>query len=151
MQGVLQSSQRQEKAQRGAQILLDLFCGCQGGISSRNTERNNLTVCWGEFSVVPKRDFTGKDHKILSQNIPATISPPVLEPAKFIILMSNVRHEQIHPENILTHSWREKSWTWRSSLELNALMDVSLNLIWAQRQSVLLLKGHSVIREASRF
>lgn len=44
-QSVLQSSQRHEKAQRGAQILLDLFCGCQGEFFYKNTVLNDLNVC----------------------------------------------------------------------------------------------------------
>lgn len=66
-----ESSQRPDKAQCGAQTLLDLFCGCQGEfrLKKKNT-LNVLTVCCGGFSVGPNRDFTGR----VLEKIPATIS-----------------------------------------------------------------------------
>lgn len=66
------STQRPEKAQCAAQVLLDLFCGLSWGNCCRCTELSWLAV-QEDF---PKRDFTGKGCKILSDNIPVTISQP---------------------------------------------------------------------------
>lgn len=47
---MLQSPQRPDKAQRGAQTLLDLFCGCQGGLS---TKILNILTIEEDFQSVP--------------------------------------------------------------------------------------------------
>lgn len=47
---MLQSPQRPDKAQQGAQALLDLFCGCQGGLS---TKILNILTIEEDFQSVP--------------------------------------------------------------------------------------------------
>ena len=101
-----------------------------------------LTVCWGGFSVGPKRDFTGKDHKILSENIPATISQSTgagqvyssdMKSCRWTNLPSTHSHTHTHTHtdahiHTRTHAALEKnSGIWKSGLldwktyKLNAL------------------------------
>ncbi len=57
---MLQSSQRLEKAQRGAQTLLDLFCGCQGEFLQKYL---NVLSVEEDFQSVPKETLQEKTIK----------------------------------------------------------------------------------------
>lgn len=80
---MLQSPQRPDKAQRGAQALLDLFCGCQGGLS---TKILNILTIEEDFQSVPWEKLQGKSIKS-SQRTFLQQYHSLLEQANFIALI----------------------------------------------------------------
>lgn len=81
----MQSSQRPEKAQRGAQALLDLFCGCQGEFSTKTLERPRLSV-EEDFQSVPEETLQEKAIKPLQRTFQQQYHS-LLEQAKFMALI----------------------------------------------------------------
>lgn len=135
-EGMLQASRRAEKAQRGDQTLLDLFCGCQGEF--RQIYREIPTVCRGRLWFDPRGAFTwGKGHKNMvrehsSNNITVHWSTPRLQ------LKYEMYRRQINSAQTCMHNDQRITGTWKKSYfylgckthEFNAsYKDVSLVLL----------------------